>query len=43
MRHRAFLIVLVAAGTLGAQSGAPPSGVHDYGPRGPLEPMMRGM
>lgn len=43
MRHRAFLIVLgalvAAAGTLGAQGGAPPSGLHVYGPGGPLEPM----
>lgn len=42
MRHLAFLIVLGAlatAGTLGAQSGAPPFGLHVYGPGGPLEPM----
>jgi accessory colonization factor AcfC len=42
MRHLAFLIVLgalVTAGTLGAQSGAPPSVLHVYGPGGPLEPM----
>lgn len=42
MRHRAFLIflgVLVTVGNPGAQSGAPPSGLHVYGPGGPLEPM----